>query len=182
MKCRICNFPIMALVVMIFLMLHQSWSFAYKNYDNPPCYWEYTPGSRKVIYYRWGNWVDYEWKSAYNISATDWTSATNRVEYRYSLAADNTFNMYYRPATPEAGYTLWYCSGSAMIKIDVWINDAHDPGTLNLRRNYVGHELGHGIGLGHSTVYPSLMGPNDPNIHYLPQQDDINGVYAIFPW
>jgi len=95
MKCRICNFLIIILVVMMLLMLHQSWSFAYNNYDNPPCYWEYTPGSRKVIYYRWGNWVDYEWKSAYNISATDWTSATNRVEYRYSTSADNTFNMYY---------------------------------------------------------------------------------------
>ncbi len=70
-----------------------------------------------------------------------------------------------------------------MTRFDAWVNDRYDPGTSNKRRAQTGHELGHGVSLGHSLVSPSLMGPNpNPEVYYTPQQDDKNGVYARFPW
>lgn len=155
---------------------------AYNNYDNPLCRWPYTVGVRKWLYYKWGNWVDTEWKAAYNASVVDWNTATDRVGYGYSTGATNTFNMYYS-ADGRGGYAVWYCSGSTMTKTGAWVNDYYDPGNSNIRQSRTGHKLGHGVSLGHSTVSPSLMGPNpDPNVYYTPQQDDRNGVYDRFPW
>ncbi len=43
--------------------------------------------------------------------------------------------------------------------------------------------MGHDVSFGHSTVSPSLTEPNpDPNIYYIPQQDDKNGIYDRLPW
>ncbi|MDY7078060.1 MAG: hypothetical protein SXV54_14180 [Chloroflexota bacterium] len=87
-------FVLLALIVSAALWFSDG-AFAYNNYDNPSCFWPYTPGQRKALHRRWGNWVDYEWKTAYNISATDWNEATDRVYFNYSQDAQNTFNMYY---------------------------------------------------------------------------------------
>ncbi|MCL6561990.1 MAG: matrixin family metalloprotease [Firmicutes bacterium] len=46
-----------------------------------------------------------------------------------------------------------------------------------------GHELGHALGLAHNPTCPVLMNPDDAYTTcdiYTPQQDDINGVNAIY--
>jgi hypothetical protein len=157
-------------------------SIAYNNSQNPPCRWPYTVGVKKTLYYKWGNFVDDDWKAAYNISAVDWTGATNRVGFGYSTSATNTFNMYYS-IDGRGGYAVWNCSGTTMTRSDAWVNDYYDTGNNNIRRSTTGHEMGHVASLGHSNVTPALMGGNpDPNIYYVPQQDDKNGVYDRFPW
>ncbi len=157
-------------------------SLAYNNSGNPACRWPYTQGNKKTLYYKWGNWVDYDWKAAYNIDVVDWNGATNRVGFVYSTSATNTFNMYYS-IDNRGGYAVWYCSGTTMTRSDAWINDKYDPGNNNIRRAKVGHEVGHVTSLGHSNVTPALMGGNpDPNVYYIPQQDDKNGIYDRFPW
>jgi len=182
---KICVFLTSLLMMALTIAVALSFSDearAYNNYDNPSCFWPYTPGQRKTLLRKWGNWVDYEWKTAYNTSVTDWNQATDRVYFHCSENTQNAFNMYYCPGCTHGGYVTWHCSGSTMTKSTAWVNDAHDPGTRNRRRKITGHELGHVISLGHSVVYPSLMGPNDPATHYTPQADDINGVLDRFSW
>lgn len=174
---------LLSLVIMLItLLLPWQSVLAYNNYDNPPCLWSYTPGVKKTLWIKYGNWVDTKWKTAYSLSAAAWSGATDRVGYSWSSGAQNTLNQYYS-LDNRGGYVVWYCSGSTMVRFDAWVNDYYDPGELNRRRAQVGHELGHGLSLGHSVISPSLMGPNpDPSIYYTPQPDDINGIYHRFPW
>jgi hypothetical protein len=171
-------------VIAITLILTSSGGvFAYNDYDNPPCYWSYTSGQRKTLYWQYGssNIFD-EWRQAYSASLIDWTNATNRVGFTWSSSASNKLYMYVS-IDGRGGYTIWSCSGSIMVKFDADVNDYYDPGTANTRRSITGHELGHGVSLGHSYFGPALMGDNpDPETYYTPQWDDQEGIYDRFPW
>jgi len=169
------------IVVVVLIPLSLQRSLAYNNFDNPPCFWPYTPGVKKVLYWKYQGYVYERWARAYSASVGDWNSATNRVGYAYSTSATNRLGMYVA-ADNRSGYTVWYCSGTTMLRFDAYVNDYY-TGTDNWRRSVTGHELGHGISLGHSTVSPSLMGPNpDPQVYYKPQPDDIDGVNDRFRW
>jgi hypothetical protein len=53
--------------------------------------------------------------------------------------------------------------------------------SFNFIVSVAGHEQGHGFGLGESSVNPALMNQNrDRETIYKPQQDDINGINAIY--
>lgn len=186
-QARIFFIGLLTSLLTLFILLvepHVPGVWAYNNYNNPPCFWPYTSGVRKTLYYKFGSALsNYQlWVVAYNSSVSDWNAAQSKVQYTYSSSAASVFDVY-NAQDNKAGKTLWYCSGTTMTRADSLGNVFYDNGySANLRRSITGHELGHGISLGHSTVSPSLMGPNpNPNVYYAPLSDDIAGVNARFP-
>ena len=95
---------------------------------------------------------------------------------------------------PGGAGTPWYCparSGEGYAWINLWYNNT----TVPVYDQYTaGHEQGHSFGLDHSCTHPSLMQgpqttycPNEPydcasetNCTSTPQQDDVNGVSALY--
>ena len=71
--------------------------------------------------------------------------------------------------------------GQLLMKFDtdeVWIKDTSQQGTL--LRNVAAHEIGHILGLGHSSVDTALMAPYYSAGVFCPQEDDITRIQNLY--
>ena len=71
--------------------------------------------------------------------------------------------------------------GQLLMKFDtdeVWIKDMGQQGTL--LRNVAAHEIGHILGLGHSSVDTALMAPYYSADVFCPQEDDITRIQNLY--
>jgi len=109
--------------------------------------------------------------------------------YLADQPADNTITVSFFIGQNEqfAGRTLnfYYVAGSnTYVKVDVQINlpadRATNPDDLMVESIIV-HELGHALGLGHSTISSDVMYPIDnyPQNYGLPSTLDLNAVYEL---
>jgi predicted Zn-dependent protease len=72
-------------------------------------------------------------------------------------------------------------TGQLMMKFDtdeIWIKDSEAHGTL--LKNVAAHEIGHILGLAHSSVDTALMAPYYSVNVFCPQEDDISRIQQLY--
>lgn len=123
-------------------------------------------------------------------STNDWTATPTKVIMFQASASSNPDitgidgNYGASGWIGQTSYGCWPILGNFYVPVQIQMNTYYTGGyTVDHIRANTGHELGHALGLGHSNMCPAIMNPVDTYITcgiYLPQQDDINGVNAIY--
>lgn len=163
-------------------------AMAYNN-SQVPCPWTNTTPLN--IYFEWGpNLIgnpSYTWRLRFSDSVGDWNSQGTKPLVQWSSGAANRLDSY-TAADGYYGYASIACTGPfwdrKMSSFDAYANSyrGHEYNWDDFfMRSITGHELGHGLGLGHSTEYSIMNTSRDRYTLYTPQQDDRNGLNAIYP-
>jgi hypothetical protein len=162
---------------------------AYNNFDNMPCQWSYG-GTALGMY--WKANPTYppsgDYASAFSYARSSWNATSSPVIFIESGSAPNLHGAGYF-GTQYYGITWPYCSGGYLASTSVYLNkqlldSGADPYSgIFWQRFTAGHELGHTIGLGHSSVSPALMisEPNQSVTWNTPRTDDVCGVRSLYP-
>lgn len=157
-------------------------AYAYNNLDNE-CHWNNT--TPLYVLYKYGANLQTPgtaWRNAFNAGISNWNTAS--IEPIFSYDASNSRNTVdtYSAADGNWGNTWWYCN--VLYYLDRFDAKGNVYYSMNdqQREEVASHELGHGLGFGHSTVSPSVMNQYGPYGTWgVPQQDDINGANAMYP-
>lgn len=157
---------------------------AYNNYDNPCRWWNTTPMN---IYFDWGPNLQnpsYTWRLRFSDSVGDWNSIGTKPVVSWSSGSSNVLDSY-TEADNNYGKTAITCVFGFMNRFVAYANSNYGPSynwDNNFMRSVTGHELGHGLGLGHSTVSPAIMNTSrDRYTIYVPQTDDRDGLNSLYP-
>jgi len=151
------------------------------------CRWSHLSGATTYATYKWGDRLQTpgsQYRNAFQSSIIDWNSIPTKMRLAYSSSGNVEFNTY-SSQDGRAGVTYRFCDGQLLTSAEVLANIYYNPGrTDNSRRALTGHEMGHGLGLGHIPEDEglALMGYNpDPNAYYVPQSLDIGLMNQVYP-
>ncbi len=136
--------------------------------------------------YTWGDRLDDGeslLKDAWRQAITDWHGKQSKVRFTYSSSTtDGYLNSYYESGTSTYGtmYVQWdwlnyvtYFNGE--------LNAGHSKITdSNVARSTANHELGHAMGLDHTTNNSIMDTGRTRSITYVPQTDDVNGINNLY--
>lgn len=164
------------------MLFGQNVALAYNDRDNM-CWWNNT--TPLPVLYKWGANLQTpgtQWRNAFTTGVSNWNTAP--IKPYFTLDSSNSRNTFDTYSAPDgyAGYTWYWCN--IVYKLDRF--DA--KGNVNYSvtdkqaTEIASHEMGHGLGMGHSTVWPSVMYVSGPYGTWgVPTQDDINGQHAMYP-
>lgn len=172
--------PVIAVLVGTGIVRPLQSVIGYNDYGNAPCQW-FNSGGGVTIRYDWGSNLQGPSliRSAFQAGVGNWNAANTPVNLSENSTEQALLNSDYVPGG-AAGWTDWNYCGTNRIYTFAFMNSSGFNSSA--AEATAGHELGHVIGLGHSFANPALMGVNpDPTIFFKPQQDDIDGVIAIYP-
>lgn len=148
------------------------------------CRWSHQPAITTYVTYKWGDRLQTPgtlYRNAFQ-SSTIGTAFQQRCVCRIHRQYNFSFNTY-SSQDGRAGVTYSYCDGQLLTSAEVLANIYYDSGrTNNSRRSITGHEMGHGLGLGHIPEDEgiALMGYNhNRNIYYVPQSLDISNQPSL---
>lgn len=182
------GYALAVVTLVVSLYAGSSVAVAYNDYD-VPCPWQNaTPLN---IYFEWGpNLIgssSYTWRLRFSDSVGDWNSQGTKPLVQWSSGAVNRLDSY-TAADNNYGYASIACTGPfwdrKMSSFYAYANSYYGPEySWNdfFMRSVTGHELGHGLGLGHSYQYSIMNTSRDRYTLYRPQQDDRNGLNAMYP-
>ncbi len=156
---------------------------AFNDFDNACHWWNTTPMN---ISFDWGPNLQnpsYLWRLRFSDSVGDWNSIGAKPVTTWSSGSSNVLDSY-TEADNRYGKTLITCVFGFENRFTSYANSNYGPDynwdTFGMRR-VTGHELGHGLGLGHSNFW-AIMNTNSPLTGpYLPQTDDLNGLNSMYP-
>ncbi|MGN8553257.1 UNVERIFIED_CONTAM: matrixin family metalloprotease [Microbacterium sp. SLM126] len=120
-------------------------------------------------YYNSGTAAGYAWASATDV---DGMSPSNGLMVGYlDNKGPNTYS----------GWTTWGCNGSLTTFANVTLNPYYTNAfsVANKKRVWM-HELGHGLGMGHSTSAAIMYSCPTCTSFTAPQTDDKNGINARY--
>lgn len=122
------------------------------------------------------------WRIAFNNGVYNWNVANIKPAFLYDASNSRNTVDTYTAADGYWGYTWWYCNVLYYLdRFDAKGNVNYNPNDQQ-RDEVASHELGHGLGFGHSTVSPAVMNVSGPYGTWgVPQQDDVNGANAMYP-
>ncbi|WP_270166649.1 matrixin family metalloprotease [Paenibacillus sp. SYP-B4298] len=132
-----------------------------------------------------------KYNTAFDTAVADWNAAQSKIKFNLSPSNTlspnvvGTFGDYDQSLYGRCNYS--FNSNNKFISIQARLNAFNNNIDTNatVRRSTAGHELGHGLGLDHTSVVviAYLMSSNrDRTSIYTPKSDDINGVNAIYPF
>lgn len=160
---------------------------AYNNSNNHSCLWD----DPQDINYKFLPDIPTEYRYKLAEAVVGWNNATN-VSLYFNSSSFNTFSTYEEDST-TMGTTSYTCTffhlGDTINTSDVGLNETYfnnssltttNKDKLKLKVSL--HEMGHFIGLGHSTVTPAVMqsGVYYSSSYLAPTTDDINGYNALY--
>jgi len=152
-----------------------------RAYVLEPYYWK---DGVSGLTYKWGSNLQTPGtviRTDFENALSDWNGTPTPVWFSYSSRSSNTLNSYYVSDSSEYGVCNITYSGNEILYFTAMVNAGNiNIGKSNVARSAAGHELGHGIGLGHSTAIAIMNSNRDRTRIYTPQQDDINGVNARY--
>lgn len=168
----------------VFFASFSTYSYAYNNEDNWSCKWS-NVGS---INYKFISSTPTDYQSVFTSAISQWNATPTKVWITQSSSSYNTFGIYNLEGN-EYGRTSYTCSFPTYQYInssDVGLNNLYFYNNpyrkADLQRKVALHEVGHFIGLGHSTVSENAVMKQGPYYDYnQPYPDDINGVKSIYP-
>jgi hypothetical protein len=143
------------------------------------------PTSVSGLSYKWGSNLQTSGglsRTAFESAISDWNGTATKVFFSNSTGSSNILDTYYKIDSTDYGVTNVTSSGSSIVCFTSEINvgNTNVVNTTNVARSAAGHELGHGLGLAH-TSSTALMNQNrDRTKIYTPQSDDINGVNSMY--
>lgn len=130
-----------------------------------------------------------------NLSGTDATTAgaaqtawSNQTDVQINTSVSATFTRFVAAdgATGVDGFTTWTCSGGTTTAAAAHLNTTYTNGFVANKRQAIWvHELGHGLGLGHSASLAALMYTSAAQVYnttgaFTPQSDDVLGINARY--
>lgn len=156
----------------------------------------FVPVSAYSLIYGYGfntRWLTVRNYSSYNsivtISTNDWYLSSDVKPSICNSCSSFQVSVNNSTALPAGvnGQTWTYSNGSNIYFAYIRLNNnsGYFPSfPTNLKRNIIGHELGHAWGLNHSSYNSALLWYSDANYFnygvYTPQSDDINGVNRLY--
>lgn len=172
-------------VVLALTGLLASPAYAYNNYD-PECWWSNPSGQYLYVNWHWGPQINTNggWATDFILSSTAWSNAGSKVRMGYNSSAQDTADTYYT-AESRSAYTQYWCN------FNYTMADAHaygnlyvfsDDGTSDYRRFAAAQEMGHTLGLGHSSDSGAVMYKFVNTGLYYPNYDDSAGLNTMYPW
>lgn len=184
---RLTNAVLLAFAIGLSLVSLQGSAGAYNDYDNQCGVW--TGGNPIGIQWKWGTSINPSgnWGYAFaSVAEPRWDDYFGRIQLGYSSSASSTFDWYWNQYDGASGKALVNCGfGYPDGTIDdfhaygnlYWHNDvSYDP----LMGNVAGHEIGHGLGLGHSH-YDAVMRGNYLHSGWWPTSDDYSAMNQKYP-
>ncbi|WP_054957897.1 matrixin family metalloprotease [Paenibacillus dakarensis] len=175
------------LVFMIVLSFtFSSYALAYNNENNMCGTWK-SPGN---IEYKFIGDTPSDYKNIFARAVVGWNDTPTKIglSHDYTLTTANVFGIYNEEGS-NMGRAFLYCkpftseasSGNAGLNNLWFYNYSGSKNKTNLQINTALHEIGHFIGLGHSTVPPTVMSAYGLYTDTIPLKDDINGINAMYP-
>lgn len=134
--------------------------------------------------YKWGDRLDSGeslLKTAWKEAISDWERVQSKVDFSYNSESNSVLNSWYESGSSILGRMTTYRTLNYVSEFIGELNAGHPKITeTNYARSTANHELGHAMGLDH-TSNGSIMDSNrDRSVVYTPQKDDINGINAIY--
>lgn len=150
---------------------------------------QYCPGSGAkwpsgAVQWKWGTTINPSgyWASGFSLASDAWFNAGAGIWPSYSSSAQAKVDVY-SAQDQNDGVNYWgYNCCWTIAWFDAYGNTGYVPDTLG---NYTRikqvsiHEMGHGLGLGHSTGFNAVMQANSPSTTLA--ADDIIGLNAMYP-
>lgn len=175
-----CNVRLLIPVILVIFLLCPSITSAYTLIG-------YKWASVNPLYWYMENWVGYNTRVAFTYSLQDWNAAGTKVHFQNSASYKVYLAEVNMSGVTYDGISYVTVQGTKIISDSSYLNMYYTDGYgTNKRRSVSGHELGHSVGLGEMTAGAELMNQYtsvryDTYGVYTPQQDDINGVKAMYP-
>lgn len=174
---KMVKFTLLGVVLSMFVVV----PFSARAYVLEPYYWKNGVGN---LTYKWGDRLKTSGtviRNAFEDALYDWYWTPTKVKFSYNSSSKNTLNSYYLNDSTEYGVTTINHTGSSINYFTAKVNAGNsETSTKNVARSAAGHELGHGIGLDHSSSKAIMNSSRDRTKVYVPQTDDINGVNARY--
>lgn len=162
---------------------------AFNNFDTE-CWWD-NPSGLLVVTGQYSNQLipgqpEYlpNYGNGIETARARWNSTPTKVIVsRGDWTSPSWFALYWAQ-DGNWGYTWWYCHAFySMDHFDARVNTFYpETNDATLAASVFTHEVGHGLGLGHSTVANAVMNPYANRYIYMsPAQDDIDGLNYMYP-
>lgn len=165
---------VMLLSCILLFSIFQNTSSAYELKG-----WRFT--STSFISFKWGSTLqDGVLKTGWLNAASVWRTSTNdNVRFYHDTQSVNYLTRFTDADTTYFGKMLTTAPNNRVTKFEGFLND-NAVFVSSVAQSTSVHELGHALGLGHSTSTAVMNSNRDRTRITTPQKDDLDGIKAIY--